>query len=918
MTAFPIGLTSIVTIQNMSVGETNDARSQERVLFVAPETGPGNAVTAIAHLAGYLKHHNWNPAVMIEKEGVAADLLRTHAIEFIIEPELLVDSECSPVRALASRFDLVVVNGIASEGAVRAALSQNVPVVWYLHETVADLRLVGATPQLQSALGQAHTILTPTRAIAEVLQPFAPEPIEVVPYGIPEVKAHAQTADRPFTFLALTADEPNHGRNILIEAINDLHPDLRWCALFQMAGVPLEKLSPDDFAALSASMPNLQLVLPKSRQEIVDLMSNADVVVCALLDEMLPIVLLEAMSMGKAIICTGVSEWLQDGRNALLVTPKDSRALAIALARCIADRDLVDALGTAAKQTFVEHFQLDVFGRRFVAIAEKTIGRAVKRTPADYGEWVELYETLGPADRSALRRQLNSLGRQPLISALLSLYNPDLALLAATIDSLKQQIYEHWELCIADDASTDTRVRPFLKKAAADEARIRITLREEKGQMAASSNSALVLATGEWCAFLDQDDMLAEHALAKIALEIDAHSEAGLIYSDEDKIDVAQKRSHPFFKTDWNPEFFFGENYVGHLAVYRTDVLRAIGGFREEFEGSQEYDLALRCIGRLESEQIRHIPRVLYHGRMVSGRAAEKPYATETARRAIADHLQREGIAGRAEACPGNIELHRVIYDLPDPVPRVDIVIHRVEGACAGKCAESIRNLTNYPSYEIAVANDRLQLNELATATTADIVLFLHADIIVINGDWLREMVSHAARPQVGAVGARLWRPDDTLQHSGYILGLGGVAGVPFTTASHGHAGFSNWTCGQRNCSAVSSACLATRAAVFRELNGFDNQNLTSNYQDIDLCLRAREHGLQVIWTPYANLVHDRANNDEEKNAEKQVAYQRDTAYMQERWGEELRNDPFYSPNLSLLLPGFELAFPPRWFLKDV
>ena len=336
----------------MSVGETNDAQSHGRVLFVAPETGAGGAVIAIAHLASYLKHHNWEPAVMMEKEGEAADLLRTHAIELILQPELLVDAECSAVRALASRFDLVVVNGITSEGVVKAALSQNVPVVWYLH----DVRLIGESPQLQSALGHADAIITPTRAMAEALQSFASAPIEVMPYGIPEVKPDAQTAGRPFTFLALTADEPNHGRNILIEAIHDLHPDLRWRALFQMAGVPLEKLSPDDFAALSASMPNLQLVGPKSRQEMMNLMSNADVLVCALRDEMMPIVLLEALSMGKAIICTGVgevTEWLQDGKNALLVPPKDSRALAIALARCIADRDLVHALGAGAKQTFV-------------------------------------------------------------------------------------------------------------------------------------------------------------------------------------------------------------------------------------------------------------------------------------------------------------------------------------------------------------------------------------------------------------------------------------------------------------------------------------------------------------------------------------------------------------------------------------
>ncbi len=416
--------------------------------------------------------------------------------------------------------------------------------------------------------------------------------------------------------------------------------------------------------------------------------------------------------------------------------------------------------------------------------------------------------------------------------------------------------------------------------------------------------------------------MLAEHALAKIALEIESHPDAGLIYSDEDKIDLAGNRSNPFFKMDWNPELFLGQNYIGHLGVYRTDILRAIGGFREGFEGSQDYDLALRCIERLEPDQIRHIPRVLYHWRMVSGSLAEKrdakPYAKEAARLAIGDHLKRVGIAARAEACPENIESHRVIYDLPDPAPRVDIIIDGDGSVDPKKCIESIRERTNYPSYEIAIATELRMLNELAMASNADIVLFLHADTEVTDGDWLREMASQAARSEVGVVGARLWYPDNTLQHSGYILGLGGVAGLPHRTCPRGHAGFFNRTYLQRNCSAVSAACLITRTAVFRELGGFDTKKLTSNYHDVDYCLRAQEHGLQVIWTPYANLVHYEIGSHEKlENPGQDNIYQRDTAYMQERWSEELREDPFYSPNLSLVPPGFELAFPPRWFLKD-
>ena len=643
-------------------------------------------------------------------------------------------------------------------------------------------------------------------------------------------------------------------------------------------------------------------------------------------DETRPIIV-EAMSLGKAIICTkvgGVEEWLRDGTNALLVPPENPRELAIAIARCMGDHDLVRALGNAAKQTFHEHFQLDTFGECFAGVLEKTIATArTKGTPGNYAEWVELYETLGPADRAALRRELDSLGKQPLISIILPVYNPDLDLLRAAIDSVMQQIYEHWELCIADDASTDPMVRPLLKKAAERHSRIRLTFRERNGHIAACSNSALALATGEWRALLDQDDMLAEHALAKVALEIEKNPEAGLIYSDEDKIDLAGHRSNPFFKTDWNPELFLGQNYINHLSVYRADILRAVGGFREGLEGSQDYDLALRGIEQLRPEQIRHIPRILYHWRMVSGSLAEKrdakPYAKEAARGAIADHLLRTGVAGRAEPCPENIESHRVVYELPTPAPRALIIINSPDtGAGAEKCVENIRNLTNYSSYDVVVADPAKpfpeRLNHLGLSADADILVFLQGELEVRDRDWLRELVSLAVRREVGAVGARLWYANDTLQHSGYVLGLGEVASAPHRTAPRGHAGFFNRTYLQRDCSAVSIACFATRQTVFAELGGLDTKNLTSSYHDIDFCLRAREHGLRVIWTPYADLASRNfatGDGSEETRNETQC---RDVDYMRKRWGEELREDPFYSPNLSLALPGFELAFPPRWF----
>ena len=239
-----------------------------------------------------------------------------------------------------------------------------------------------------------------------------------------------------------------------------------------------------------------------------------------------------------------------------------------------------------------------------------------------YAAWVKQFDTIGARERIGLRRDLRALPRHPLISIVMPVYNPDFVHLSSAIESVRAQIYENWELCIADDASPDSLVAPNLKRYAAVDSRIKVIFRERHGHIAECSNSALELATGEWVALLDHDDLLPEHALAVVAATIGDHPEAGLIYSDEDKIDQSGARCRPFFKPDWNPELLLGQNYISHLGIYRHALLREIGGFREGYEGAQDYDLALRCAEKLQPFQIRHIPRVLYHWRMAEGSVA--------------------------------------------------------------------------------------------------------------------------------------------------------------------------------------------------------------------------------------------------------------------------------------------------------
>jgi len=562
-----------------------------------------------------------------------------------------------------------------------------------------------------------------------------------------------------------------------------------------------------------------------------------------------------------------------------------------------------------------------------------------------YAAWVKQFDTVGARERIVVRRDLRSLREHPLISIVMPVYNPNLVHLSSAIDSVRAQIYENWQLCIADDASTDASVAPILKQYSTADSRIKVMFRKRNGHIAACSNSALELATGEWVALLDQDDLLAEHALAVVAATIVEDPKAGLIYSDEDKIDQAGKRCCPFFKPDWNPELLLGQNYINHLATYRCGLLKEIGGFREGYEGSQDYDLVLRCTEKLQPTQIKHIPRVLYHWRMVEGSAAAvakaKPYASQAARHAIADHLKRKSVSADVVACPENEEWNRVIYDLRPPWPLVSVIVPtRDKMPLLQKCLTSIREKTHYAPIEIVIVDNgstgpethtllrdlaqdvniriltdpeefnfsRL-INRGAEVARGEILALVNNDIETEESEWLREMVSHAVRPEVGAVGARLWYPDGRLQHAGVVLGLHGVASHAFQRFPPQPVAPMNRTFAlSQNYSAITAACMVTRKVIFDDVGGFD-ENLPHNFNDVDFCLRLRERGLQIVWTPYANLIHrESASRGRDSGSAENAHLPREATYMQEKWSEQLWRDPFYSPNLS-----HSLAFTPAW-----
>lgn len=584
----------------------------------------------------------------------------------------------------------------------------------------------------------------------------------------------------------------------------------------------------------------------------------------------------------------------------------------------------------------------------FRGVAEYLYAENIRDRPyippqTEYARWLQAFDAPVPADMAA---RLDALDYKPLVSIVMPTYNTPERWLRRCLDSVREQQYPHWELCIADDASTQPQVRRVLAEYARLDPRIKLCFRDRNGHISEASNSALSLASGEYVALLDHDDELHPLALFEVVKAINANPAWKLVFSDEDKIDEAGVRSSPYFKADWNYDLLLSQNCVSHLGVYDTELMRRAGGFRKGYEGSQDHDLTLRCIELLEPAEVGHIPKVLYHWRMVEGSTArgvsEKNYAATAGCRSIADHQQRIGTGAEVE-----ITLHgyyRVRYALPEPAPRVSLIIPtRDKVELLRMCIESIVQKTEYDDYEILVVDnqssepdalkylaelecrDKIRVlrydqpfnfsainNFAARQASGQVLGLVNNDIEVFDGGWLREMASHACRPGVGAVGCMLYYPDDTIQHAGVLIGLHGVAGhigVGQPRGSHGYFGRGRLA---QNLSAVTAACLLIRKEVFDEVGGLD-EGLRVAFNDIDFCLRVRAAGYRNVWTPHAELYHhESASRGAEDTPAKQQRFRQEVDFMYARWGDSLQGDPAYSPNLTLTGYPFEMAFPPR------
>lgn len=558
-----------------------------------------------------------------------------------------------------------------------------------------------------------------------------------------------------------------------------------------------------------------------------------------------------------------------------------------------------------------------------------------------YQAWRETNAWSAAHEQDLQRRLRNAQGRLPKLSVVMPVYRPNLRHLQAAVASVQAQVHEDWELCIADDGTPGRKTWRTIKRLAAAEPRIRFERRACNGNISLATNSAAALAEGEFLVFLDQDDLLTPDALAEAALYLAAHPETDYLYSDDDKIDAGGKRHYaPQFKPDWSPELLLSYMYCSHLVVVRRAFFEALGGCRSGFDGSQDYDLALRA-----TEQARHVghsPRVLYHWRAAPGSVASsgdaKANAIEAGRRAAAEALSRRGIVADCLQSDWARTARVGIYqpEFPDTGPRVAIIIPTADRPdLLRPCLESLQR-TSYREYEILIVDNGVDfgpsrqtetgalaaafgcrvlrqpekppeafnfsrlINRAAAHTDADYLLLLNDDTTVIERRWLSQMMGYARISGVGAVGAKLLYPDGSIQHAGVVHGVWhGMAAHAFAGSAHSEGGYLAYKAVARNTAAVTAACMLTPRAAFDAVGGFDEARFPVAYSDVDYCWRLADRGLRSVYCPDALLTHhESATRARRDPPEHTAAYRRVHGH---------RTDPYYSPHLSTDEPQYRI-----------
>lgn len=543
-----------------------------------------------------------------------------------------------------------------------------------------------------------------------------------------------------------------------------------------------------------------------------------------------------------------------------------------------------------------------------------------------YQEWLQ-ENAFTTEDAAQAQAEIATWTNPPTFSVLVPVYNTDPALLSRCIESVRSQVYPHWQLCLVDDCSSAEQPRQILQAYAEQDERIQTIFLETNSGIATATNAALAIATGDYVAFLDHDDELAVNALYENARVLHHQPEIDILYSDEDMISEAGTRHNPFFKPDWSPDYFHGCMYTCHLGVFRTSLVRAVRGLRSEYDGAQDWDLMLRAVEK--SSQIHHIPKILYHWRMtstsVTSGSEAKPWAYDAAQRALVDMVQRSRYPGDVEALPdaGFYRVRRRLTEQPlisIVIPSAGKLLPDQKRSLLENCLHSIISRSTYPKYEFVVVDgfdlpdevvDRIKalgselvrcdqpfnfsqrINLGVAHSKGEIVVLLNDDVEVQSPDWLETMLELAQQTEIGAVGAKLLFPNSHIQHAGVVI-LGGCPGHVFYNINSDHPGYFFSNLINRNYLGVTGACLMVRRQVFDEVGGLD-EVFPLNYNDVDFCLKLYKAGYRNVFTPFAKLTHY------ESASRHSVVLPEELETFQTRWRSYLEaqgGDPYYNLNL--------------------
>jgi O-antigen biosynthesis protein len=564
---------------------------------------------------------------------------------------------------------------------------------------------------------------------------------------------------------------------------------------------------------------------------------------------------------------------------------------------------------------------------------------------SDYAEWVRRYDDPGAAEIVSLTEQANALSLQPnapKFSILMAVEQPNLAWFKEAVTSVQAQIYPNWELCLAISTITDAATCTACEDLAITDQRIKLVHAVTATESLLTK--ALELASGDWICKLNAINKIAFQAINTPARVIISYKNTKIIYSDHDKLAAPHfQRNQPYFKPDWNLDLFYAQNYIHHLCFFKADLVQELGGFDAKLsslESVASFDLILRALEHIESSQIHHIPQVLVHVREDGDQAdIDKTQQIQS----LNAHFQRTGQSAQVLAVDAGLQIQYALPIAP-PSPLASLIIPTKNNLnLLRQCIDSILGKTSYPNFEILVIDNgsdqsetldylkslmalpRIRVirdnyafnysalnNYAVTFAKGEVIGLINDDIEVTSADWLSDMVSHALRPGVGAVGARLWYPNHTLQHAGMVL-VGGVARHVHKHLAQGQPGFNGRAVLTQNFTAVTGACLVVKKALFEQVGGLNDQELAVGFNDVDFCLKLVEAGYRNVWTPYAELIHhESATRGQDNSPEKQRRAEKELRFMRKRWGDQLHLDPAYSPNLSDGHDDMSFAWPPR------